>query len=84
MLILNKKLNDPSRDTTSNLTTFKRSTCNNSYLSKVDTEAPERTKDYVRASSSDATLKAYKSDLEHFVTQRLLSILLKQVHFKCN
>lgn len=30
-------------------------------------EPSERVKDYVRASSSEATLKAYRSDLEHFI-----------------
>ncbi len=39
----------------------------NFHLSRVENEASERTKDYVRASSSEATLRAYKSDLQHFV-----------------
>lgn len=39
----------------------------NFHLSRVENEASERTKDYVRASSSEATLRAYKSDLEHFL-----------------
>lgn len=39
----------------------------NFHLSRVENEASERTKEYVRASSSEATLRAYKSDLEHFV-----------------
>ena len=39
----------------------------NFHLSRVDIETSERTKDYVRASSSEATLRAYKSDLQHFV-----------------
>ncbi|MBL4603755.1 MAG: site-specific integrase [Emcibacteraceae bacterium] len=42
-------------------------TYDNFNLSKENNEASERVKDYVRASSSEATLKAYKSDLEHFV-----------------
>ena len=38
----------------------------NNHLSKMDNEASDRTKEYVRASSSEATLRAYKSDLAHF------------------
>ena len=42
-------------------------TPDNFNLSSVENEPSERTKDYVRASSSEATLRAYKSDLKHFV-----------------
>ncbi len=43
-----------------------KTTYDNLSLSKAENEPSERVKDYVRASSSEATLKAYKSDLEHF------------------
>lgn len=43
------------------------STVNNIPLSKADNETSERVKDYIRASSSEATLRAYKSDLEHLL-----------------
>lgn len=42
------------------------STFDNYILSKVENEASERVKDYLRASASEATLRAYKADLEHF------------------
>jgi len=40
----------------------------NYHLSLGQNGPSERTKDYVRASSSEATLRAYKADLEHFMT----------------
>ena len=39
----------------------------NYHLSQGQYGPSERTKDYVRASSSEATLRAYKADLEHYV-----------------
>lgn len=39
----------------------------NYHLSQGQNGPSERTKDYVRASSSEATLRAYKADLEHFM-----------------
>lgn len=39
----------------------------NYHLSQGQIGPSERTKDYVRASSSEATLRAYKADLEHFM-----------------
>ena len=39
----------------------------NYHLSQGQYGPSERTKDYVKASSSEATLRAYKADLEHFM-----------------
>ena len=39
----------------------------NYHLSQGQNGPSERTKDYVRASSSEATLRAYKADLKHFL-----------------
>ncbi len=43
------------------------SALDNFHLSRVDYKATEKVKDYVRASSSEATLRAYKADLTHFM-----------------
>lgn len=48
------------------LLTNKKTTYDNFNLSKVKNDPSDRVRGYVRASSSEATLKAYKSDLEHF------------------
>lgn len=67
MLNFKEVLDELSHEADANLPMLERNTCNNYNLSKSDIEASDRVKDYVRASSSEATLKAYKSDLEHFV-----------------
>jgi len=48
------------------LLTIRETTFDNFNLSKAENDPTERVQGYVRASSSEATLKAYKSDLEHF------------------